>query len=423
MFMDIHNKIELESFSNSTPENVQGNAGSGWKEVIKWGIVTLVAFFGGYLVRKVVAPVSNEDIAKEVKEDFSDRQPWTENQDNSEQEDAVKDHGDIVEEPYLIFDKLCHRREIVVLAAPSGVGKTLFACSLLRRLKMKTTYFALDDLGGDQRRPYNNISNLRSIDKTEFNQYLGWLEKSADKKAEKKAFWDILLKDPQKVQDRKNRIMKELGLKDSEKIDKLFLFELLVESSMCNDSDIIVLDSLFALIEYDYNICRPCMERITQYCRKSGKTLIIIHHTNKKNEIAGHSSLLQTVDLVLKMEKASGDLLKISVKKDRYLQGCNSFLVKRIILENHEADFEVCEETILSTCFNLSPLAYKILELLGDNETLSFDFIMKELDLPNENSLKNELLKLKKSGYLAKIDGHWSSIQNLHKWKKRTSIQ
>ena len=155
------------------------------------------------------------------------------------------------------------------------------------------------------------------------------------------------------------------------------------------------------------------MDRITCQCRESGKTLIILHHTNKKKEIAGNSALSQTVDLVLRMDKYSDTLIKIKTDKPRYLQGCKNCLVEMISEGKHSVRFEYRGENVPESKSDLSPLENEILMAIGDKEKLSSEMLFSCLSSHPKNSILNSLKRLEEKGIVSKLDGiTWKTIKN-----------
>ena len=281
-----------------------------------------------------------------------------------------------MDEPYLLMDLLIHLREIAVIYSKAGMGKTFLASFIAKTAHPKK----------------RRILRLTIKEATNWNVF----------------------KDQAQIQYRKEKLMKELGVYEQEKVDKLFIFELLVESSLCNDSEILVLDSLNALLDYESKISRPYIDRITRYCRESGKTLLILHHSNKKKEIAGHSSLSQAVDLVLKLDGDPGNLLEVTAEKSRYLQGCKSCYLEMISEGNNSVRFEYRGENDQEPKNGLSPLENEIIIALGDNETLPSEKLFSCLGGHHKNSILNSLKRLEEKGMVSKLDGRtWETIKKL----------
>jgi hypothetical protein len=406
----------MEEHMNNDNNGGKGGSGGIWGIIFKYIVIPGTFFLLGCLVRKKVAPVSKEETVQSIKEKFTETNPWAKKQQSSVQNDGTKyDDKDIMDEPYLLFKKLLHRRETAVIYSAPGVGKTFLGCNIAREAHpLKTTYLALDDQGDNQQKRILCIPDVLYIGYKEFNGYLEEYRNITRGICNRQGFWDVMFKTHAQIQSRREKLEKALGIHDQTKIDNLFVFEVLIESLMCLDSEIIILDSLNALVGYDYYINRPYIERITNYCREAGKTLICLHHTNKKNDIAGNSALSQVVDLVLHLQEDSGNLRRITVKKNRYIQGCKSCLAEMISEGHHSVRFEYRGESVHEQKNDLSPLENEIIMAFGDKETLSSETLYSCLGSHHKNSILNSLKRLEEKGMVSKLDGRtWETIKNL----------
>jgi hypothetical protein len=391
----------------------KGGSGGIWGVIIGYVIVPTIMFIAGYVVRKKLAPVSSVETVQSAKENFDASHSWVAKHPEASST-MERERRDIMEEPYLLIDKLIHLRETVVIYSKPGLGKTFLACFIAKTAHpRKTTYFALDDQGSNQLERIRCIPNAVCIGYDLLDKYLEEFKEITRGICSNRAFFDFILKDQSQIQSRKEKLMKELGVYEQEKIDKLFIFELLIESSLCSDSEIFILDSLNALLDYEFYICRSYINRITRYCREAGKTLIMIHHANKKKEIAGHSSLSQTVDLVLKLDGDPDNLLEITVEKSRYLQGCRSCYLEMISEGNNSVRFEYRGDISLIQKTDLTPLEYEIIDALGDKDNLLILNLYSLLGNHNKGSILNSLKSLEEKGKVAKSDGKtWKIIKN-----------
>ena len=95
----------------------KGGSGGIWGVIIGYVIIPTIMFIAGYVVRKKLAPVSNKETVQSAKENFDASHSWfvkhPETSPTMEQE-----RRDIMEEPYLLIDKLIHLREIVIILKP-----------------------------------------------------------------------------------------------------------------------------------------------------------------------------------------------------------------------------------------------------------------------------------------------------------------
>jgi len=322
--------------------------------------------------------------------------------------------GGFVKTDFLLLGKFIRQGEMACIVAGPGVGKTYLACFLAKRAyPLKTVYFSLDRQGSSQLDRIKCIPSVLCIDRQDFESCLAALyAKNADI-CQSRAIRDTFIKYPAQIEDRFQKYMKETTNVKQIKIDEVFLFELLVESALCQDADIIILDSLNGLLNYEFLINRKCIDRITSHCQKMGKTLILLHHTNKQNEIAGHSSLSQVVDTVIQLDLLQDNYRRITVKKSNNLQGCNSCVVSMISIGTNNVCFmEVPDEKYKQRSVKLT-LEKRIIDCLQDKDSLPFDELFTLLGSENETSVKNYLKRLEEKGYVSKADGKtWDVIKN-----------
>jgi predicted ATP-dependent serine protease len=408
--------LNLGVKANSFFVNAFGASGNNFGKIVDkiiWpviigGLTVLVC----HLTRKQSGvPISSKGTIDKIKTDFSKNQfsnavPSFELVASKKTEEV-----DITKEPFLLFDKLIHRKEIACIFSAPGVGKTFLACFIAKNaLPMKTVYFALDDQGSSQLKRINCIPSIQCVSRNLFDEYLAKIKANAVDICEQRAILDTIFPISAKIEDRRKRLIKELGCAENDKVDELLLFELLMETQNCREADIIVLDSLNALLNYDSRINRLTIDRVTYLCRKQGKTLIILHHTNKKNEIAGHSSLTQVVDLVLRMDKIQDNIRILKVEKSRFIQKSEQCVVQMISDGDHAVKFE---ETPLRQQIDMPSLDGQIIEILKEKDSMPFKELFASLNIKNEGSLKNSLKRLEENGYVSKEDEKkWTVVKN-----------
>jgi len=281
----------------------------------------------------------------------------------------------------------------------------------------KVAYFAFDN-GLGQKERFEQVPSISVIYPDEFDRTHAELRKRARVKYWDRSVNETIFKSQAQVEAKRKKKLKEAGLYQRIKIDRIAVFEIYVKEAIAHGAKLVVIDTLNALVDGPWNINEENLRRITRLCRKNNISLLIQHHETKKGGYQGYSAFSEIIDTVLYLEKLDrfpDNILRITADTTRYLQECKSCLVERIKTGPHSARFEVRAD--LSACAEsaLTPFMVKILGLLGDNETISFNFLMEALDLKNENSLRNELLKLEERGFLVRSDGyHWGLIQNLH---------
>ena len=151
--------------------------------------------------------------------------------------------------------------------------------------------------------------------------------------------------------------------------------------------DVIILDPLIAFLREDENNnieARFLFNLINEWCISQHKTIIILHHHNKNNEIRGATSFVDSVRLHysihIKKDNENSRFLKLE-KKNHY-RGKDEFEIKLfqkdVLLNNSDNSIEIdINETFLSTHNTI------VLDTT-ENETLS------KKDLQQLEALKKE---------------------------------
>jgi KaiC/GvpD/RAD55 family RecA-like ATPase len=300
------------------------------------------------------------------------------------------------------------------------VGKTLFAIFIAKEAaKKKVAYFAVDDTGDKQRIRFAKYANIDYIGRNHFDRYLDELKKYAANVCEKRSIWDQIFKDSMQIEKRKNDYMRELGIFDTNKIDGLFLIELLIEK-VYTDAEIIILDSLHGLVDEHWNITRAVINRLKRQIEKDGRTLIIVHHANKKEDYFGSKALGQTVDLVLKFERFSHEGLsesgqrnfrKIKVESPRYAQGTRECVVEMVFDDSPNPDFILFDEGVMQPYNSLEPVERKILNAMKSRDSMTINELCELLPAYKQGTILNGLTKLGSKNFLCKADGQsWKTI-------------
>ena len=382
----------------------------------------LISVAGLMFVKRIGLPTTKDIVIDSVKRDFNTGS--LKNIDLSAITDQnkiklQKTYCKIENEPYLLKKNFIHRREMACIASDAGVGKTLLANYIAKENpQLKTLFFSLDDQSNDQLYRLLSIPKEYIITHKFFHQSLEKLISSAKNECQKMAVISNIIDrgmkniiiSPAIIEEKRNRLEKDLGINDRRKVDEILLFELIAESEEFSNVDIVILDSLNALLGYESKIQRRCMERIIKIFKERGQTFIILHHTNKKNEIAGSSSLGQVLDTVLLLEKYSDNIRRIELKKGRFKQGANECYLKMISCKNGSVDFELTEKPA-NEVDNRSPMEIKILKALENTSCISFEELIG-ICQSTQNGIKNTLKKLEDAGFLTKADGKtWRVIK------------
>jgi predicted ATP-dependent serine protease len=321
---------------------------------------------------------------------------------------------DITKEPFLLFGKFIHRREIACIFSAPGVGKTLLAVHIARELQpKKTVIFNFDDPGVNQAARFESVPSIHCIDGKQIEQVREAMKASAAELCLSLAVLNEVLVIPSKIEGRRQKLMRVYGVGEQRKVDSILLFEVLAESKLCSDAEVIILDSLNGLVQHEWVINRDYLSRITRPFRERGQTLIILHHTNKKGEISGNSALGETMETVLQLDMLEGNYRKIIVTKNRNPQGAKDCIVQMISEGNQTVRFEEVNGFQSSDMKRGSlRLREHIIAALGNKRTIAFDEILNACEC-TKTGLKNSLKDLENEGLISKADGKtWKIIKN-----------
>jgi hypothetical protein len=327
--------------------------------------------------------------------------------------------GDITEEPYLCLGQFIHKGEVAGIVSKAGMGKTFLAIDIAKCLNLKkVVFFELDDHSPNQQGRFEGIPSLKLVSRQDWDQCLSALQADVTGNVTVQAILSTFIKPLAKIEqikERRKKLLLEKGLDDTKKVDDILLWGLYMESDLCRDADAIILDCLNSLLDDTGRIIRSYLERITDFCKKNGKTLIILHHINKKGEITGSSAFSELMDTVLFLEM-DNEILRIRVEKARYPQVSKGCSVRRISTGPQSVRFELCEETFQTSDSELPPLEKAILKVVGNNDKFAFTDLctaLKTDGFQNPGSIKNALKRLEDRSCLTKADGSsWDVIKN-----------
>jgi len=228
----------------------------------------------------------------------------------------------------------------------------------------------------------------------------------------KRAINDESFKISTRINNRQLKLMRQLGIFNDYKIDELLLFQKYVEEAIENGCDLITLDTLSSLADNPWEITRNYVREISQLCRRKGVSLLILQHTTKKGDYSGTSGLAQVVDTLLYIEDLGKNLRSLKVEKARFEKNREGCIFELISEGDNSIELKVCENPSVS-CNNFSSKENEIINIIGDNESIDFQYLIEELGSTNSNSVKNQLLSLEKKGAIKKADGKtWDIISN-----------
>jgi KaiC/GvpD/RAD55 family RecA-like ATPase len=326
---------------------------------------------------------------------------------------------DITKKPYLLFGKFIHEGEMACIYSSPKVGKTYLSIHIANEAQpLKTIIFALDDAGVNQLGRYASVPTIKYITRKIFAEIGAKIKESVVKQCQTQAYYDHamtkfdFLFDYKKIEERTQKLKKEYGIVDQQKIDNLISFEILAESFPCSEADIVIIDSLNGLLPNIWEINREYLDRITLPFRDRGQTLIVMHHTNKKGEIAGNSCLTQMFDTIIRLEKIGETNYRRISSESRFSKATEPCIVEMIFEDDQFVMFDVCEEPPLDAQTRFS-LEDQILQAMEGIDVMYFNELFQAVKASNPGSVKNSLKKLARKGYISKGDGcTWSLIYN-----------
>jgi hypothetical protein len=182
---------------------------------------------------------------------------------------------DIVDEPFVALGKFIHRGEIACIVSPPGVGKTFLAIHIAKEASpQKTVYFNFDDTGGSQTKRFLSVPSIKLINREHIDRIRDSMIANATEECYSVAIINELLTIPARIEGKRQKLMKELGIGDQRKIDDILLFEIFAGSNICSGAEIIIIDSLNGLLQHEWSICRDYINRITRPFRDRGQTLV-----------------------------------------------------------------------------------------------------------------------------------------------------
>jgi hypothetical protein len=228
-----------------------------------------------------------------------------------------------------------------------------------------------------------------------------------------------------KVESIRNRIHKKYGIEhgNPQVSDKMSVIFRLVDDAINRGVDFICLDSLNAIFGDVRSINVDQIRKLTKMVATSGVTLVVIHHTNKKNESAGRKEIPQVFDEVdhLRLDKSrekrgEGDILLLDARS-RYTASSSS-RIRRRFLDHNTPAYEIldnnCSDLLEEKIDKKENLARRIENIIADwvNPLITFGELKARLGIPipEDGSIKNSLKKLADRGIVSMTDNKWGII-------------
>jgi len=389
--------------------NTSGNGKGGFNPVYAFLAGTAVAGIC-YLIWREKSPLTMKDVFENAKASFNPN--FSQEAEGSHK----KPDFDNSKSPFLCLGRWFRQGGLFAVVSDPGVGKTLFAISIVKNPVLKKTLFIeIDDPSGNQTPRFAEIPSVHLITHEMWYRELEKLRAFITGQCTVKALWDTVQKPLQLILDRRRRLMAQCGIKEEKDCDNLLLFELLMESELGRSADAVVLDSLNGMFAHPSKINRENVSRIIAQFSGTGKTLLVLHHRNKKKEIAGGVGFSQLMETVLVMEDMGGNLRNIRAEKTRHYGENTSCVVEMIRLDDHRAEFRVCEDLSMNAETDTPNLETLVLCAVKEGETMTFSDLCAELEKTagrlNPGSVKNSLKRLMDKRLVCMTDGKtWESV-------------
>lgn len=279
---------------------------------------------------------------------------------NTENNSFIKDVNFIqipknLEETATYWNKLFPIGECILLASPPGQGKTLLSIEIAKEKKIrKGLYLNIDDTTGGQIYRYaclknvfdDNLFHFGVLNTTNWKHYKKIIEEGIKKNISIEAFTMANLTFspiPRNYIAHKKQRLKEIGIKEDKRFNNILVFEILIEQ-IGNTFDFVCIDTWKAFQD-DGSFRNDDIDRIMSICSKKGITLLVLHHTNKKDEIVGRKDIEQkfnSVYILNEVKQSENDVtyLKLDMHKSRFIKKETHYL-KRTRISNFEAQFEI----------------------------------------------------------------------------------
>ncbi|MDR3058589.1 MAG: AAA family ATPase [Prevotella sp.] len=332
----------------------------------------------------------------------------------------------------LFLDHFFYKGESIVLASKAGIGKSWLSIEIAKNSNIKKPlFFTLEDYNERQIPRYLNSLNELKEGNLEIIGYKNWTKMfnsiltSMKEKLNFKAIQETVTKlysaQYYEISRRRDQLEKQHGIKKELGLDNILVFEQFMEILKDSDFDFICIDSLNALLGNPNRITRRVLERIISKTTEQGKTLLLIHHINKKGDIAGSSDLINTVD--------SAYILMEEVKKGPNDDEDND---KTFVLEEIKARYKRGKRESVKIKMEDDPLPHIVHFSLVDE--VQPGVVSKNewfYDLNESEQLivsafidqeKNELTKEEIKYYLADAENGIASLEKLLKGLEKTGV-
>ena len=388
---------------------------------LKGAAVGALALLAGegifYLIRKNAnVPGTKEDVLKQASENMTSFKEFLsrkkrEEADNETFEDSIES------QPYLWFDGLIHKGEKVSICAPPKTGKTFAAISIAENPEAgKVLFVVLDDADGQMQRfnASERCGDMQVYTGTDFEKAKLEFEGLLRSESLKKATWDSLTPKLSKIFRERDKILKELGVKDDRYLNNICILECMM-NEIGNQFDTIIIDNVNRLFGNPQSIVMRHLDKVLKsFGRK--QTVILLHHINKQGFVSGGSAFSEVLDSVITLSKQKDGTIEVDASCSRYPQKFQTARVQMISTSPYTVEFKLLD-TDVPPAFSGggSNLDGKIMAILESLHKITFKDLTAELFMQDaassETSIKNALKRLENRGLVAKADGKtWNVI-------------
>jgi len=250
--------------------------------------------------------------------------------------------------------------ECIVLASPSGHGKTFLSIEIAKAGKINNALYINLDSSSERQRPRYSVLNKISEEKEDFKirliSYTDW--KETKKKMEIEEIKELNLeifnmsqfkqyKQAVHLRNYRNRKLKEKGIEMERKLDNVLVFEKLISEKENENVDFVCIDTWHAF-QNKMNFNNSDIDRLIEVCSDKNITLLILHHSSSdKNTLYGKKDLEKKSDSVYVMNELETNengttYLSLKMTKSRNINKKVVFL-KRKRISSDVAEYEIID--------------------------------------------------------------------------------
>jgi predicted ATP-dependent serine protease len=328
-------------------------------------------------------------------------------------------------QPYILFDQYIRKYETAAIVAEAGVGKTWLSVKLAESSHVdRALYITPDDISGQQKSRYQEspaYEKMQVFSGPDLDDLLEKFQNAVKQNCEGTAIVSGILGSifvsSRYIESRRRQLLRDFGLKNAKKIDSLLLLEIIISSPEFAQYDLVVIDSLQALLGDISKISFEVLKNIISPLQGRNRTLVILHHTNKKGDFAGKNVFRDIVDTLLVLRQGKGSIRYLSEDKARNKVERENSTLEMISREDGTVDFVLRdgETNMTEKDSDNGTMRDRILEELEEKGKISFKDLCQTLSkygFDNPSSIKNILKQVEDAGLVRKGDGkHWDTIE------------